>query len=356
MNILKGRRAVIYCEGCFGSKTSKVAASYLRYCGSDCVAVIDSDKAGQRVVDILGYGKGIPIISGLEQLGKIKPDVFMIGFGLFSNVLPSAVRESIKQALLLKMDVVSGLHFKLADDPELSALAHQYDCQIWDTKEPSRHLRTSNNRLVNKDNFIIHTVGSDCRVGKKTTALEIAAECRRQGISAVMAATGQSGMYITGNGIAVDAVPADFIAGASEDLVLDLCDENKWILVEGQGAISHPAYSGVTLGLLHGVMPQALVLCHQANLTHHKGWPDSPLRSLSELISMYEQLGSYMRKSKVVAISVNCEGMGTDEAEKYLIKVEQETGLPATDVILFGASKLVKCLHQFIGEETQVAC
>ncbi|MCW7539599.1 DUF1611 domain-containing protein [Aquabacterium sp. A7-Y] len=341
---LKNRRVAIFAEGRFGPTTSKVATSYLRYCHPDCVAVIDSRLAGQDVGAVIGYGHGIPIVESLDAALERRPDVFMIGVGLFSNALPVEWRSQIVMALKRGMDVVSGLHFRIAGDPEFKTIASTSGSRIWDTKEPPEELVTSAARVGPLDNYIIHTVGSDCRVGKKTTALEITHAACGKGFNAGFAATGQSGIYISGSGVAVDAVPADFIAGVSEALVLQNAPHHDWIVVEGQGSISHPAYSGVTLGLLHGAMPHALILCHEAGLQHHKDWPQVPLRPLNELIALYEQLASHLRPAKVVGLSVNCASLGKAEATDYVHQIEEETGLPATDVIYFGADRLVDAL------------
>jgi uncharacterized NAD-dependent epimerase/dehydratase family protein len=347
MITLKGKKIAIFCEGKFGSTTSKVAASYIRYCEEQCVAVIDSTKSGQSVDNILGYGKDIPIVFSITEAIEFKPEVLLIGVGLCSNSLPQEWRSTIVCALKQGMDVVAGLHFRLSKDEEFIALAEQYGCQIWDSKEPPADLSTPKSKVKLSNKFVIHTVGTDCRVGKKTTSLELTAHCQQRGINAGMAATGQSGIYISGSGVAVDAVPADFISGAVEKLIIDSCQDYDWVVVEGQGSITHPAYSGVTLGLLHGAMPEALILCHQAELDYHKDWPDSPVQPLNELISIYEQLASYMRPAKVVGISVNCAHLSREKAEQYIKKLEQETGLPTTDVILFGSDKLVDSLINF---------
>jgi uncharacterized NAD-dependent epimerase/dehydratase family protein len=341
---LKKRRVVIFAEGCFGPVTSKVATSYLRYCREDCVAVIDSRLAGQDVGAVIGYGHGIPIVASLQTALSLAPEVLLIGVGLFSNTLPDAWRAQIELALQSRLDVVSGLHFRIADDPVFRELAAASGSRIWDSKEPPEVLATSMARVANLDRYVIHTVGSDCRVGKKTTAIEIALEAQRRGHNAGFVATGQSGMYISGAGVAVDAVPSDFIAGVSESLVLQLAADYDWIVVEGQGSISHPAYSGVTLGLLHGAMPQALVLCHEAGLDHHKGWPGVPLRPLRELIRLYEELGSFVRPATVVGIGLHCGGLSQEAAAFCVEQIERETGLPTTDVIHFGAGKLVDAL------------
>lgn len=344
---LRNKRVVVFAEGCFGPVTSKVATSYLRYRYDECIAVVDSRLAGQDVGDILGYGHGIRVVDSLQAAMALQPEIFLIGVGLFSNALPEAWRAQIALALEQGLDVVSGLHFRIATDPQFRTLAAASGARIWDTKEPPEDLATNQAKLSELDKFIVHTVGSDCRVGKKTTSIEIADAAKRRGFNAGFAATGQSGIYISGSGVAIDAVPSDFVAGVAESLVLETARDHDWIVVEGQGSISHPAYSGVTLGLLHGAMPQALVLCHEAGLAHHKGWPHVPLRPLPELIALYEQLASFQRQAKVVGISVHCGALPPDRAMRFIEQIEQETGLPATDVIKFGADKLVDALAAY---------
>ncbi|MCY7294563.1 DUF1611 domain-containing protein [Alteromonas sp. a30] len=349
MVIFNRKKVVIYAEGRFNSINAKVAASFLRYHAEKCIAVIDSTQEGKKCQEILGYAGDIPVVKSLSDVIDSKPDIFLIGNGLFHNELPAAYREQIKMALESGMDVVSGIHFRLADDPEFAELAQKTGAVIWDTKEPPKDLTTSQNLIKDIEQFVVHTVGSDCRVGKKTTALEICNELSNQGIENVFAATGQSGIYISGKGIAIDAVPGDFIAGATEKLILDSVKgtQAEVVLLEGQGSITHPAYSSVTLGLLHGAMPQALILCHEAGLKAHKDWEQIPLLPLNELIKIYETLGSFMRPCKIVGISVNCAGLTEDEAEKVVAQIESETGLPSADVIKQSASKLVKAINNY---------
>jgi uncharacterized NAD-dependent epimerase/dehydratase family protein len=342
---INGKRVAVFAEGCFGPVTSKVATSYLRYRHADCVAVVDSRRAGQDVGAILGYGQGIPVLPSLEAVLPLRPEILLIGVGLFSNELPIEWRAQIALALRQGLDVVSGLHFRIADDAEFRTLAAASGSRIWDTKEPPATLTTNEGRLDAIDNFIVHTVGSDCRVGKKTTAIEITQAANRRGISAGFVATGQSGIYISGTGVAVDAVPGDFIAGVTESMVLASAREHDWVVVEGQGSISHPAYSGVTLGLLHGAMPQALVLCHEAHLEHHKGWPHAPLRPLPELVEIYERLASMRRPAQVVGVSVHCGQLNAEQAHAVVERIERQTGLPTTDVIHFGAELLVDAIE-----------
>ncbi len=350
MNLLFNKKVIMLAEGNLGVMTSKVCASFIRYKPEDCVAVIDSSKSQRFVNEVLGYGNEIPIVDSIQECLKFEPDVLLIGMGTYSNTLPESWRQTIKFALLNGIHVVSGLHFRIGNDAELSRIAADNNCEIWDSKEPPKDLRTSVNNveeLESSSTYVIHTVGSDCRVGKKTTSLEIAKSANTRGYKAGVAATGQSGMYITGSGVAVDAVPADFIAGATEQLVQETAKNNDWVVVEGQGSISHPAYSGVTLGLLHGAMPEALVLCHQADLNHHKNWPHIPLRSIQELVQLYEQLAACIRPAKVVAISLNCSHLSKEQADQYAEQLEKQVGLPVADVIHHGADKIVDALAAF---------
>lgn len=350
MNLLFDSKVIVLAEGNLGVMTSKVCATFVRYKPENCVAVIDSTKTDQNVEGVLGFGGDIPIVDSIQNGMKFNPSVLLIGMGTYSNTLPDAWRETIKFALSHGIHVVSGLHFRIGNDEELSRIAKENNCEIWDSKEPPSELSTSVNDVAKLDassTYVVHTVGSDCRVGKKTTSLEIAKSARDQGYKAAVAATGQSGMYITGSGYAIDAVPADFIAGVTEKLVQETAIDNEWVIVEGQGSISHPAYSGVTLGLLHGAMPEALILCHQADLDHHKNWPHIPLRPLNELIQIYEQLASCLRPAKVVGISLNCSHLDKSQAEECTARLEQSIGLPVVDVIHQGADRLVDALATF---------
>ncbi len=344
---LKNQRIAIYAQDKFSAVTSKVATSFIRYHEQDCIAVIDRQNAGKTVQDVLGYGGDIPIVNSIVDILDMKPEVLMIGTGLYSNELPEDYRNVIKFAIESKMNVVSGLHYRISKDAELAELAKLTGSLIWDTKEPPADLKTNEANLDEVDAFVIHTVGSDCRVGKKTTSLELVANLKNRGVNIGFAASGQGGIYISGSGYAVDAVPSDFIAGVTERLVKDSAKDHDWVVLEGQGSISHPAYSGVTLGLLHGGMPQALILCHEAHLTAHKNWDHVATLPLPTLVTLYEQLASCQRTAKVVAVSVNCRGLDKAAAALYIKEIEAQTGLPATDVMLFGADKLADALQTY---------
>ena len=193
------------------------------------------------------------------------------------------------------------------------------------------------------------TVGSDCAIGKKTVALELDLEARRRGLQSVFVPTGQTGIAIAGWGIAVDAVVSDFLAGAAERLVVEGHERGGELLfVEGQGSLSHPAYSGVTLGLVHGAAPHAFVLCHRAGSTEIEGYPGHPLPSLTELVELHERIVLPLRPARVACLALNTAHLGEAEARAAIAAASEETGLPADDPVRFGAGPLLDAVLQML--------
>jgi uncharacterized NAD-dependent epimerase/dehydratase family protein len=193
------------------------------------------------------------------------------------------------------------------------------------------------------DAKIVLTVGSDCAIGKKTVAVELDLEARRRGLESVFVPTGQTGIAIAGWGIAVDAVVADFLAGAAERLVVEgAARGGKLLFVEGQGSLVHPMYSGVTLGLVHGAAPHAFVLCHRAGSTEIEGCPGHPIPPLAELVELHERIALPRRQAKVVCVALNTAEIEQDDRARAAIEdVAAETGLPADDPVRFGAGPLL---------------
>jgi uncharacterized NAD-dependent epimerase/dehydratase family protein len=188
---------------------------------------------------------------------------------------------------------------------------------------------------------VVHTVGSDCAIGKKTMALELDLEARRRGLRSVFVPTGQTGIAIAGWGIAVDSVIADFVAGAAERLVVEGASRGDLLWVEGQGALIHPYYSGVTLGLYHGAMPHLLVLCHKAGEAHIEELPGHPIPPLPELVELYERVALPARPARVAALALNTAALADSDARRAIAAAEDETGLPADDPVRFGAGRLL---------------
>ncbi|PYO99888.1 MAG: DUF1611 domain-containing protein, partial [Gemmatimonadetes bacterium] len=253
----------------------------------------------------------------------------------------------------------SGLHTFIGDDPELGTLARERGVRIFDARKPPANLPVADGLAAEVDAYVVHTVGSDCNVGKMTAQVELRNALLKRGHRTRFVATGQTGIFIEGWGIAVDAVVADFIAGASEWLVLEAAKDADIILVEGQGSLIHPGYSGVTLGLLHGCCPDALILCHQASREYigdyHGREPWVRIPPLPELVEIYEHAAAPVRPTKVIGICLNTYDLSDTDAKAAVARAARETGLPATDPVRFDSAPLVEAIVRGASAATAVA-
>lgn len=267
---------------------------------------------------------------------------FVIGTVSSGGQLPESWSGIIIEAIERGMDVASGLHTRLDSFPEIRAKAERHGARLHEVRHADVALGTgrgeprSGRRLV--------TVGTDCSVGKKYTALAIEKEMRARGMNADFRATGQTGVLIAERGIAIDAVVADFIAGAAEWLT-PANDADHWDVVEGQGSLFHAAFAGVTLGLLHGAQPDAIVLCHEATRQHMRGLPHAPIPSIGDCLAAYPPLAHLTNpQARMVGISVDTHHLPADEAETYLAGLTDTHGLPACDPLRGGVGPIVDAL------------
>ncbi len=341
------RRLVILAEGRLDVFGAKTAVSIVRYRKEEVVAIIDSVNAGKALESIIGVGRGIPIVCSIEETLKLKPTALLIGIAPPGGLLPVEWRKHIIDALQNNLHIISGLHIHLGDDREFCKLAHDRKLEIWDVRKPPADIPLGAGKAKETKTLRILTVGSDCNIGKMVTSIEITNAARKRGISACFVATGQTGIMIEGSGIAVDHVISDFIAGAAEKLVLDR-SQYQLLSIEGQGAVVHPAYSGVTVGLLHGSAPQGLILCHQPTRKTLRHFPNFPILPLPYLIEVYEKLSQPLHPCNVLGISLNCFGMSDRDALQEIQKVEKETKLPCTDPIKFGVDKFVDVIRPLL--------
>ena len=343
----KARRTVILAEGSLGVLESKTACCVLRYRPDEVVAVIDSRLAGRDAGDVLGVGEGIPIVATVEETAAFDPDELLIGIAPRGGTLPEAWRGIIRRAIGMGMNIVSGLHTFIGDDPEFAAIASEHRVAIRDIRRPPASIPVGLGRAKDLSAAVILTVGTDCDVGKFTAAWEIYRAARAEGIDAGFVATGQTGIYISGRGIVIDAVKADFISGAAEAMVLEAAVGNDLVIVEGQGSLIHPGYSAVTLGLIHGAMPDGFVLCH---LPSRREIADCgvQLPGLPRWIDLYENSVADLKEAPVMGIALNCFDMGEEEARDLISRVEDETGLPATDPIRFGVERFMDSIRKAV--------
>ncbi|HET6233000.1 MAG TPA: DUF1611 domain-containing protein [Longimicrobiaceae bacterium] len=346
---LKGYRYLVLAEGAFGPETSKTANSAIRYLPERVAAVIDSRYAGRTVEDVLGFGGEIPVVGSVADGLETRPTALLVGIAPQGGRLPEEWRPALREALAAGLSVVSGLHFHLSDDAELAALAADRDVRIHDLRKPPEGLPVSRGLAREVDALTVLTIGTDCNIGKMTAALQLRDALVARGVRTGFAATGQTGILIEGWGIAVDAVVADFIGGAAESLVLRAAKGNDVVLVEGQGSLVHPGYSGVTLGLLHGSMPDAMIVCHKPSRTFPYGgggayaWMRLP--SLAETIALCEAAIAPLRPAKVIGICLNTSDLPEDEARAAVAMAVAETGLPATDPVRYDAGPLVEAIE-----------
>jgi len=343
-------RFLIIADGEFGPLSSKTANSCIRYFPERIVAVLDRKQAGKTVQDVLGFGGKIPVVGDFERgivLGKGATAV-LIGIAPAGGKLPDEWKGWLRSAIEKKLEIWSGLHTFIGDDPELGPLAKARGVRILDARRPPPNLPIADGRAAEVDALVILAVGSDCNVGKMTAQLQLRDELVKRGHRTSFVATGQTGIFIEGWGIAVDAVVADFIAGAAEQLVLQGAKDNDIVLVEGQGSLIHPGYSGVTLGLLHGSCPDALILCHQVTRTHigdyHGREPWVPIPSYTEMIEIYERAAAPVHPTKTIGICLNTYDMDEGAAREACAQAAEETGLPATDPVRFESDTLVDAI------------
>ncbi len=346
---MKKRRIVIITEGNTDPTPAKTAVGVIRYRTGEVVALIDSTQAGRDTGELLGVGNGIPIMASLTETFRLQPDMLLIGTAWAGGQIPTAWRATILSAIEHGLDIVSGMHQFLNDDEEFKKAAQKHRVELIDLRKTPDDLTVSKCLAKEQKCFRVHTVGTDCNVGKKVVCLELTRAFQEKKKDAVFVGTGQTGIFITGSGIALDRVIGDFIAGAAERLVLENTNHD-YLFIEGQGAITHPLYSGVTLSMLHGFMPQALILVHEYGRPIMRGSKDTPVLPPEKLIPLYESIAAPVFPTKVIAVALNLRRLDDRAALKEIEKVETNTGLPATDVIKFGTEKLEEAVLRFEGE------
>jgi uncharacterized NAD-dependent epimerase/dehydratase family protein len=340
---VEGRRYVAFAPGAFGSRAAKTAHGVIAYSRDVTVAVVDPEHAGKRVRDVVPYlDSDAPIVATVRESLAYGPTSLLIGIAPPGGLLPPAYRAEIAVALQARLEIVNGLHAFLAEDAEFRALADAHDSRIWDLRMPPAAPLFSG-AAYDVPSRIVLTVGSDCAVGKMTAALELTRAARAAGVAAEFVPTGQTGIAIAGWGTSIDRVIADFASGAAEQLVLEgdrRCGARDGLLfVEGQGGIAHPGYAPVTLALLYGCAPDALVLVHLVTRRTADGY-DIPLPGYRSLIRTYEGLCANVKPARVVGIALNTSGLDEAAATAALADAREQTGLPCDDLVRFGPTAL----------------
>jgi uncharacterized NAD-dependent epimerase/dehydratase family protein len=330
------KKYLILAEGFSGDPHyGKTLRGVMRYRRESVVAILDTERVGES-------DDGVPIVGSVDDALHLDPNTALVGVVTQGGRFPGDWQELLKSCVAKGLDLENGLHVRLRDIPGLTELAADHHVELRDLREPPTDLSTVTGANLELDETIVLTVGSDCAIGKMTATCELDLEARKRGLRSVFVPTGQTGIAIAGWGIAVDAVVSDFLAGAAERLVVEGGERGDLLWVEGQGAILHPVYSGVTVGLMHGSAPHLYVLCHEVGRTVVEGdATESPIPSLGELVDLHERMSLRLRPAKVACIALNSSAVSEEEARAAIAAAKEETGLPADDPVRFGAGKLL---------------
>ncbi|MGH2466932.1 MAG: DUF1611 domain-containing protein [Candidatus Limnocylindrales bacterium] len=341
-------RLAILAEGEFGEVGSKTAMGVIRYGPDAVVAVIDSTRAGRNVGEWMGPAYDIPVVATLAEALPGRPTALLLGTAPAGGKLPPSWRRIVLEAIDDGLEIRSGLHTLLGEDPGLAEAARGSGVAIIDYRRPPERMEVASGRPHRPGTKVVLTVGTDCALGKMSVALELRKAAIEAGLAAVFVPTGQTGIMIDGWGVAVDRVISDFLNGTCEWLVEQAEAHGEWIFVEGQGSLDHPAYSAVTLGLIHGTTPQAMILVHQAGREFHHGWEGraSRLHELPELIRLHEEVAGLVAPSVVAGIALNTSLLeGEGEARRAIAATAETTGLPTDDPYRYGGERLLDALR-----------
>ena len=320
---------------------AKTAVGVLRYGDYDVTAVLDRDRAGDRVAEHVPDVPDAPIVEGMADVEEA--DALLIGIAPIGGGFDESWRADVESALERGCDVISGLHYFLEDDPDFRRLAEANDCRLWDVRKPDEDLTVSRGIAGEVDAEVILTVGTDCSVGKMTVSLELQRAAEERGLDSAFIPTGQTGIMIDGWGNPIDRVVSDFTAGAVEEMIVEKGDEHDYLFVEGQGTIIHPAYSAVTCGILHGSMPDSLVLCHAAGREAIHGYEEFSIPPIETYVDLYEDLAAPVHETRVAAGALNTKEIDEEPAARDAVSAyADDLGVPATDPVRFDADEILE--------------
>lgn len=340
------KRIVHYAEGDFSLRRAKMSVGVIRYGIHESVAVIDSTQAGKTSQEVIGAGGDLPLVASLEKGMEYQPEVLLIGITPVGGRLNDQLRAVILEAISRGLDVYAGLHDFLTHDPEITAAAADAGVRLKDLRKPAHDLPVGKGRCRHAKSKVVLTVGSDAATGKMTVALEVQRELIRRGVNAEFIATGQVGIAIAGWGSPIDAIAGDFIAGAVERDILAIDGQADVILVEGQGSLLHPGFSSVTLGLLHGACPDAIILNHQITRTEISNMETSiPIPPLDQVAKLYLDIMAPIQPTKLIACTINSAGVDEAEARAYIETAENLLGVPTEDVVRFGSGRIADAIQ-----------
>lgn len=335
-------RIVILADKNFGPVTSKMGNSAIRFANKNIVAVIDSTKAGKVVNDVLGFGGNIPIFASLEETLKYEPNTLLIGISPPGGSFPSEWYSWIIEALQNRLSIISGLHECISNIAEFHLLAEKYGVKIQELRKYDGPEILTKGLAKDFRSKIVLTVGTHGNCGKMTATILMVKALQDMGRSAEWFATGQIGIFLQKRGVPLDAVKGDFISGILENHLAKIDGNYEFLFVEGQGSFFHMAYSPVSLGIMHGCLPDAMILCHRPDIGINDYGVDTG--NLLKAIEINNAVASIAKPSKVTGIALNTYNLSDEAAHQVIEDTRKLTGLPTTDPVRFGNEKLIDSL------------
>jgi len=337
------RTIVILTEGHTNPHTAKTASCLIRYRPDEVVAVLDGTQRGRTTGEVLGVGGNLPIVASLAEAPPA--NTLLLGIAPPGGKIPLPWRPIILEAIGRGMNIWSGLHDFVSNDAEFSAAAAAAGVQIVDVRKNNER-EIARRQGLRHDCLRLHTVGHDCSIGKMVASVELTLGLKKRGVDAKFIATGQTGIMVEGDGLPLDCVVADFVSGAAEKMILQH-QHHDVLVVEGQGSLVHPSYSGVTLSLLHGCCPHGLIYVYEIGRTVVTGVDHVVIPPMAHLLKMYEMMSNANFTCRILGIAVNSRRVSAEEAAAERVRVRRETGLPVCDVVRDGPDELVDAIEKF---------
>ena len=340
------KKIVILSHGAFNYIKNKTGNMLIRYRTDEVVALLDRTKSGMTANDELGYGGNIPVLDNFDTCIDLEPDTLVIGNASQGGFISDDYRSEVIKAIEFGCDIISGMHHFINDDVEFVQLAEKHNVSLFDLRRPPDPPNFPKGSWHKRKIPVLLIVGTDCDTGKMTTAWEVSERLKSRGRKVEFIGTGQTGILLSGAGVPIDAVKADFMAGEIEHLIDKVSEDTELIIVEGQGALTNQYYAGVTLGLLHGAMPDYMLMTHDP--ARDLDVTDYPMATMRLVMDMHLDLMSNFKKSKFIGINLLTFKLSDEDAKKEIDKVKEEYSMATTDLIRYGSNELIETIEDLL--------
>ena len=337
------KRFVVLCHDAFNYIKNKTGNMLIRYRPDEVVAVIDREKVGSNCEEEVGVGGDTPILANFNAALPLKPDTLVIGNATQGGFITEEYREEIANAINAGCDVISGMHQFLNDDDDLRSRAEKRGVQLIDLRMAPNPPHFPTGSWQNRKIPVLLIVGTDCDTGKMTTAWELSKRLKDRGRRVEFIGTGQTGILLSGSGVPIDAVKADFMAGEIEYLIDNVPNNTELVIVEGQGALTNQFYAGVTLGLMHGAMPDYMLMTHDP--TRDLDVTDFPMTTMKHVMDLHLDLMKSFKQSRFIGINLLTFAFDNQKALKIIEDSQKEFNMETTDLIRFGDKGLLDAIE-----------